>query len=187
MKKTILAALCISALLLTACGNSKKPAEETTASETTAVSSESTSGEETETSGMEEFTEGVLTGTLSAIGDSIEKVGEWPMLETIDDKDMFTTFTGLDMENPNYKNVYFRHASMSAAFGEYIIIEADDVDAAVKDLEARRDKLIEVDAFYPEHKDLAEQAIVGKKGNYAYLIARENPSEVETELLTQLP
>lgn len=188
MKKIIvmLMSACLLTAAFTACSNKKenKPANESSVSETTVESSESMTEE---SSSSESAESGMLTGALSDIGDKIEEVGEWSMMDTIEDKDTALQMTGLDIENPNYKNVYIRKAMMSAAFGEYIIIEADDVDAAVKDLEARRTKLIEQDAFYPEHKDLAEETIVGKSGKYAYLIARENPSEVEKTLLENLP
>ena len=92
----------------------------------------------------------------------------------------------LDMKNENYRQVYMRRSNLEGGFGEYIIIEADNVEEALKDLEARKERLISMDTPYEEHTELAKGAIVGKNGNYVYLIARENPKEVEDELLSHL-
>ncbi|HAS79270.1 MAG TPA: hypothetical protein DCS38_06295, partial [Ruminococcus sp.] len=60
------------------------------------------------------------------------------------------------------------------------------VDAAKADLEARKEKLINVDAFYPDSKTIAEDSIVGVYNNIAYFIAGENAAESEQVLLKEL-
>ncbi|MBE6838955.1 MAG: DUF4358 domain-containing protein [Ruminococcus sp.] len=186
MKKIIMVttAVCLLAATFTACAGNKNNPEETTTptgttmAETTTIADETT-GDETTT---EAEGNGESATTLAELGAVMESVGEWPAMDEFLDKEMVADFMLLDVDNPNYKDIYIKKAMMSAAFGEYIIIEAEDVDAAVEDLEARRTKLIEVDAFYPEHQELAEQAVVGKIGNYAYLIAKDNAAEVEAAL-----
>lgn len=178
MKKIIIttAALCMVASALTGCGRKTNNTPETT-TPSTSMSSEVSS----ETSDT-----GVLARGLEDIGNAIEKIGEWPLMVVVDAEDEFFDVTGLEMKNENYKQVYMRRANLEGGFGEYIIIEANDVDEAVKDLEARKERLIAMDTPYDNHTELAKGAIVGKSGNYAYLIARENPEEVEAELLNNL-
>ncbi len=125
---------------------------------------------------------------LSAAGEALEGAAEWPSLMLVEDADRLKDFFLIDSANPDYKAVYAKEPMMSAAFGQYIIIEAQEgkVDEAVKNLEERRTKLIEQDSFYPEHKDLAAETVVGKTGNYAYLIAFENAKDLETKLVDAL-
>lgn len=177
MKKIIITTftLCLLATSLTGCGRKEEPAptpEQTTVTEATSE----TTTEET----------GMVGKALSEIGDAIERIGEWPSMVLVEAEDEFLDMTGLDMKNENYKQVYMRRSNLEGGFGEYIIIEADDVEAALRDLEARKERLISMDTPYEEHTELAKGAIVGKNGNYVYLIARENPKEVEDELLSHL-
>ncbi len=185
MKKTFatLAAVCLLAVTLTACAgnNGNEPETTTTTPTETTITEETTSPEDT-SAPADDSEGGDASMTLADLGTAMESVGEWPAMDVFLDKDMVKDFMLLDVDNPNYKDIYIKKAMMSAAFGEYILIEAEDVDAAVKDLEERRKKLIEVDAFYPEHQELAEQTVVGKIGNYAYLIAKDNAAEIETAL-----
>ncbi len=177
MKKIIITTLafCLAAASMTGCGRKK---EETPAPQETSVT-ETTSSETTSETGM-------VAKALSEIGDAIERVGEWPSMILVDAEDEFLDMTGLDMKNENYRQVYMRRSNLEGGFGEYIIIEADNVEEALKDLEARKERLISMDTPYEQHTELAKGAIVGKNGNYVYLIARENPAEVEEELLTHL-
>ena len=176
MKKIIITTftLCLLATSLTGCGRKEEPApapQETSVTETTSESTSET---------------GMVAKALSEIGDAIERVGQWPSMVLVDAEDEFLDMTGLDMKNENYKQVYMRRSNLEGGFGEYIIIEAENVEEALKDLEARKEKLISADTPYEEHTELAKGTIVGKNGNYVYLIARENPAEVEEELLTHL-
>ena len=75
---------------------------------------------------------------------------------------------------------------MSAVIAEIILIQAEDTQSAMQDLQARKDKLINTDAFYPEHKEIAEQSIVGSYGDIVYFIADYDAQESEKVLLEYL-
>lgn len=168
MKKIVamVMSLVIVGSMLTAC-SSKNNDSSSSSSETTTTTSEST-----------------VKLSLEEIGSKIEAAAEWPVLQMVTDAERLKDYYTIDNNNPNYEEVIVKGPTMSAAFGEYIVIKAKPgkVDEAVKDLEARKTKLVEQDAFYPEHKDLAQQAIVGKQGDYAYLIAHEKAADVEKAL-----
>ncbi len=215
MKKIIAlifaAAMCAS--VLTGCGSDNAETEttvsETTIEETTAeivVSEEETSEteettvevmeevpadtEETEAPAEEEApsedSDEVGANPLQAAVDAATTVGEWPTLMEITDTLMLTEFFKLDPDNANYRNMIVMQCPMSAIMTEVIIIEADDVDAAKADLEARREKAITQDAWYPNDIELAEASIVGTEGDYAYFILAEAAAEAESALVEAL-
>lgn len=182
--------LILAGAMFTACGGGKDSsiAETTAAPETTttATTAETTTVSETVTEAL--ISDGTtaapaVENPLASFGEVIEKSTEWPALmevATTDYKDVLL----IDPANPNYKAVLAKMAMISAASGQYVIIEAVEgkVDDAVKDLEAYKKKLIEKDAFYPAQKEDAEKAIIGKVGNYAYFIAFAEASVGETAL-----
>ena len=77
---------------------------------------------------------------------------------------------------------------MSSVTAEIILIEANDGQAenALNALKERRTKLIEVDAFYPDAKTIAENSITGTYNNVAYFIAGTNAEQSEEILLQEL-
>ncbi len=199
------ASLTLCAGLLTACGgDDKAPGSETvsesettsaaSASETTAVSEEM-SDSESESEAEGDFMEDpsangigtdkdeVSNNPLMPLVNAATSVGEWPTLWEVTDTQMLSDFFLLDAENENYKNLIAVQCPMSANMTEIIIIEADDVDAAKTDLEARQKKAKEQDAFYPDDVDKAEASIIGSEGNYAYFILAYDASEAETALV----
>lgn len=194
MKKILAALFCmtLTAGAFTGCssknnGGNGKPSETSGSSGTSSAASESGTpmGDLSDIPGdlLADLSEG-----MTNLAGVIEGAIEWPAMMIVNDTQMLMDYFTLDKNNPNYKDIMVKQAAMSAAFGEYIVIEAHEgkVDEAVKDLEARKTKLIEKDAFYPEHKELAEKTIVGKSGNFAYLIAGEDPESVETVLRKEL-
>lgn len=208
IKKIIAAisALSLSAALLTACSGNDGNEENTSApSETPAVTEadtsetadsvpEDTSAEDNtedavETDSAENAGEdgdnGAEAGSanpLQPLADAALSVGEWPDLWEVTDPMMLSDFFLLDAENENYRNMIVLQCPMSALMTEVIIIEAEDAEAAKTDLEARRKKAIEQDAFYPNDVDLANASIIGTEGDYAYFILSENAAEAETAL-----
>ncbi len=199
------ASLMLCAGLLTACGGDDKGsgAESDTSSESTTVTtvseeevtSEEMSAEESESETDEESVEEPDAGGISTDKDEVSNnplmplvnaaisVGEWPTLWEVTDTQMLSDFFLLDAENENYKNLIAVQCPMSANMTEIIVIEADDVDAAKTDLEARQKKAKEQDAFYPDDVDKAEASIIGSEGNYAYFILAYDASEAETALV----
>ncbi|MEZ3454544.1 MAG: DUF4358 domain-containing protein [Oscillospiraceae bacterium] len=196
-KKIIAAisALSLSAALLTACGGNDNTGDNTSApSETSAVSTEADTSESSETSGETEApadteTDGAdsedsgSANPLQPLADAVLAVGEWPSLMEVTDPQILSDFFLLNAENENYRNIIVLQCPMSALMTEVIIIEADDAEAAKTDLEARRTKAIEQDAFYPNDVDLANASIVGTEGDYAYFILAGNASDAESALV----
>ena len=77
---------------------------------------------------------------------------------------------------------------MSAALAEIIIINPADskLEEAKTDLKARKEKLIKTDAFYPDHKNIAEKSIIGDVGGYAYMIVGSAANEGEKALIEKV-
>ncbi|MBQ8177198.1 MAG: DUF4358 domain-containing protein [Oscillospiraceae bacterium] len=123
---------------------------------------------------------------LQTVVDAALAVGEWPAMMEITDEMMLTEYFKLDPANANYRNLMVMQCPMSATMSEIIIIEADDVDAAKADLEARREKAITQDAWYPNDVELAEASIVGTEGDYAYFILAGSAAEAETAIIEAL-
>ena len=128
----------------------------------------------------------VGTNPLQTVVDAALAVGEWPSMMEITDTMMLTEYFKLDPENANYRYLMVMQCPMSATMSEIIIIEADDVDAAKADLEARREKAITQDAWYPNDVELAEASIVGTEGSYAYFILAGSAAEAETAIVEAL-
>lgn len=133
-----------------------------------------------------EDSEEVGLNPLQAVVDAALAVGEWPAMMEITDTMMLTEYFKLDPENANYRNLMVMQCPMSATMSEIIIIEADDVEAAKADLNARRDKAISQDAWYPNDVELAEASIVGTEGDYAYFILAGSADEAETAIVEAL-
>ena len=123
---------------------------------------------------------------LQGVVDAALAVGEWPAMMEITDEMMLTEYFKIDPANANYRNFMVMQCPMSATMSEIIIIEADDVDAAKADLDARRNKAITQDAWYPNDVELAEASIVGTEGNYAYFILAGSAAEAETAIVEAL-
>ena len=123
---------------------------------------------------------------LQSVVDAALAVGEWPAMMEITDEMMLTEYFKIDPANANYRNFMVMQCPMSATMSEIIIIEADDVDAAKADLDARREKAITQDAWYPNDVELAEASIVGTEGNYAYFILAGSAAEAETAIVEAL-
>lgn len=203
------AALLICTAAFTACGNDSSGEAEITASQTqseTAVQTEENNGEEntenTEISdeNTDDNTDGDTDGNtdsgdqgtssaggiLSAAADAALADAPWPAMERLEDAEFVSDFFLLDMGNENYKDIIILKCPMSANLSELIIIEADDVSAAQADLEARKKKAQEQDAWYPDDVEKAGASIVGTEGSYAYFIMGSEPESVEAALTDYL-
>lgn len=172
--KRILAAtlsLIIASGMLSACSSNDDKEPQNTDSVTSAPS-ETVTSQDSETSESVSDEGENSNNDVSRISDAINQTGEWTSLMEVDDAESLKEYFQLDPANENYIEISVKQAMISAAFAEIIVIKAADgkVDDVVKDLEDRKKKLIEQDAFYPEHKDVAEQALIGSEGNFAYLI-----------------
>ncbi len=212
MKKIIamISAVAMCAAMFTACSSNDAETTETTADTTvaevtddtvndTAIESETTaetmeevpaeteeSAEESDASAEDDVPaeDGeVGANPLQAIVDAGLAVGEWPAMMEVTDTMMLTDYFMLDPENANYRNMIVMQCPMSATMSEVIIIEADDVEAAKADLNARRDKAISQDAWYPNDVELAEASIVGTEGDFAYFILAGSAAEAETAIV----
>ncbi len=207
MKKIIamISALAMCAAMFTACSSNDAETTETTADTTvaevtddtvndTAIESETTAETMEEVPAeTEEFVDEsdapvedggeVVTNPLQSIVDAGLAVGEWPAMMEVTDTMMLTDYFMLDPENANYRNMIVMQCPMSATMSEIIIIEADDVEAAKADLNARRDKAISQDAWYPNDVELAEASIVGTEGDFAYFILAGAAAEAEPAIV----
>lgn len=209
MKKkiAILTALLAVGMTFAACGGSKSESEtETNAAETTiseTVSEDASDTEEdilpdeseplevlpedTEVSSDEGVEPVIPDETVSdnPLFPAVEKAfaeSEWPAMMEVTDETILKEFFLLDPSNENYKEMIVMQCPISAVMSEIIIINADDVSAAEADLEARKTKAIEQDAWYPKDQELAAASIVGTDGNYAYFIIGENAASAETSI-----
>ena len=195
MKKIIAAAAAVAmCAMLAACGGDSGSADNasTSAESTSAAADASEAETESETEADTEEAEvesGTVEGVtdsenpLQSLADAATSVGEWPVLMEVTDPQMLSDFFLLDAENKNYRNMIVLQCPMSATMTELIIIETSDTDAAVSDLEARKQKAIEQDAFYPNDVDLANASIVGTEGDYAYFILAWDAAEAEKALV----
>ncbi len=199
MKKRYIAfiVMCmISSSFMTACNGSNKdeevfetnPVEESTIVTTVGTMPPSDIIVTEETENSENNTSEENASQLKSIADAVTSSVEWAKLDQITDETIATEFFKLDLKNANYKDILVMQCPMSAVTAELIIIEANDgkIDDAKADLVARQDKLINVDAFYPDSKAIAENSIVGTYNNIAYFIASENATESEKVLLAEL-
>lgn len=189
LKKTIAAAAVIAmCAMLAACGGDSGSADNaSTSAETTSaaeVSKTETEADTEEADSENGTVEGVTDSAnpLQSLADAATSVGEWPALMEVTDPQMLSDFFLLDAGNEKYRNMIVLQCPMSATMTELIIIETSDTDAAVSDLEARRQKAIEQDAFYPNDVDLANASIVGREGDYAYFILAGDAAEAEKAL-----
>lgn len=126
--------------------------------------------------------EGESSNPLRPMADAALADGEWPFMEEVTDSVIINEFFTLDPDNANYTGFIIMQCPMSASMSEVIIIEANDVDSAKADLDARRTKAIEIDAWYPHDQELAAASIVGTNGNYAYFIIGDSAEAAETAL-----
>ena len=175
------AVMCIG---LAGCGDETSEEVTTSAETTTETTTEAPVTEapqdDTDGSGEGEGEDmGESTNPLQHIADAGLAVGECPALWEVDDDMILEDFFLLDANNENYRNMIVLQCPMSANMTELIIIEANDVDAAKADLEARQKKAQEKDAWYPDDVERAGASIVGTEGDYAYFILCVNPDEVE--------
>ncbi len=189
-KRYLIVALCmVTSLFMTACGGEDEQVEYT--EETSVVTTEVTpithppvtdatqKAEEIEEEGTSNFKKAVET-VISSV--------EWAKLDEVTDEQILTEFFKLDKNNANYKDIIVMQCPMSAVTAELILIEAQDgkVEDVKADLEARREKLINVDAFYPDSQAIAEDSIIGVHNNVVYFIAAEKAAESEEILKTEL-
>jgi hypothetical protein len=126
------------------------------------------------------------TVNLENVVEAITSQVEWASLTTIDDSELISEFFKLDSDNPNYEQLLVKQCPMSAVIAEIILIQANDVDSAMDDLQARKQKLIDTDAYYPEHKLIAEDSIIGYYGDVVYFLAGENAQDSEKVLIEYL-
>lgn len=106
----------------------------------------------------------------------IANTDEWPKLVEISDKAELKEYMLIDADNKDFKEVYALKPGISGAISEIIVIKAQTgkVANAKRALEARKDKLINDDAFYPEHKTWAQNSAVQTIGDYAFLICNHS-------------
>lgn len=131
-------------------------------------------------------TQSTDTIDLDAIVDEITTKVEWANLATIEDESLISEFFKLDVNNPNYEQLLVKQCPMSAVIAEIILIQTDHVESAMDDLQVRKQKLIDTDAYYPEHKEVAEKSIIGSYDDIAYFIAGESSEDSEKVLLEYL-
>lgn len=197
---TAAAVLTACALILTACG--KDSTKETTSAADTESETAAEPPAETEKTDTEAVPEDIpnednaeeqpveipdeAPNPLQPIADAALAVGEWPALWEVTDPQLISDFFLLDASNENYKNLLILQCPMSANMTEVIIIEAEDVSAAKSDLEDRRIKAQEQDAFYPDDVERAGASIVGTEGDYAYFLMGDNSASAETEIVNYI-
>lgn len=198
-RKSVFISVCIAAsVLLAACGKNNTQPEEglpvtVTQSESVSESAAENISEdilEDDDSDLEEYfpdiaedeEETAEPNPLMPIIDKALSESEWPALNEVSDEFILKEFFLLDPANENYSQMIVMQCPISAVMSEIIIINAVDVSQAEEDLNARRTKAVEQDAWYPNDKLLAEASIVGTNGSYAYFIIGENAEAAEKSI-----
>lgn len=209
-----IAALSLTGVMLTACGNNGSEAEtstttEVSASETTESAeseaeteapaesedtAESDTSEDTEedvsddTAEDEEVSddENADANPLKPLVDAATSAGEWPALDEVTDTEIIKDYFTIDVSDPSFEQYVFMMCPMSANLSEVIIIKSTDVDAAKTALEGRQKKAQETDAFYPDDVERAGSSIVGTEGDYAYFIMCFDAADAETALVNAI-
>ena len=120
--------------------------------------------------------------------EAVKSTGEWPNMVKVEDNEMAKEFFKLDLKDKDYVEISIFQCPMSAALAEIIIINPADskLEEAKIDLKARKEKLIKTDAFYPDHKNIAEKSIIGDVGGYAYMIVGSAANEGEKALIEKV-
>ena len=201
------AALSLTAMLMTACGNNNADTTETTTAAVTTTLKESipidlteteteetteetaeneyvADNEEPSASDMLQFSE--TENPLRPVIEAAVSQGEWPYLSEVTDEQIISDYFTLDKNNENYEQSIFMQCPMSANLTEIIVIKAADPEAAKADLEARQKKAQDTDAFYPADIERANSSIVGTEGSYAYFLMCDNTSDIEDVLVEAL-
>lgn len=165
-------------------GCSSKKNESMAETTTTTTPTETTMTTDTTTvsgSDMTEVTTGMtMSKNMTGLMDAITGAAEWTMLIDVNEAERLKEM-GLDPANANYEEIAVKQAGVSASFAEIVVIKAKDTEAALKDITARKDKMA-ADTFYPEHQEQAKNAVVGKHGDYVYLIGHSEGAKVEEAL-----
>lgn len=161
MKRLFTSVLCIiiSATILTACEGNKDSNGQT-----------SSEGEK------------IKDVSAKEIAEVISKSEEWPKLSAVSDNNELKEYMLIDADNEDFKEVYALKPGISGTISEIIVIKAKEGKAenAKKALEARKDKLINQDSFYPEHVKWAQNSVIETIGDYAFLICnRETDKAVK--------
>jgi len=194
---SIILAVALCASVLTACGkekdteitdNNSGTAETAVTEETIIMDGTAPPNDAIQTEAPDSQADTEESSVLQTIVGNITSSVEWASLDEITDDETIKEFFKLDKSNPDYKDMIVMQCPMSAVVAEIIIIEAQEgkADDAVNALKERRQKLIDVDAFYPDSKEIAEQSITGTYHNVAYFIAGENAQQSEEILLQEL-
>ena len=156
---------------------------EATESETESVSDAETDATESEAAENEEA---ATVNPLTDIANAVIAEGEWPAMMEMTDEAMLKDYYLLDPANENYQAMIVMMCPMSANMCEVIIVKATDVAAAEEDLNARREKALTMDAFYPDDVTKAENSIVGSSGEYAYFLMCGDSAKAEEALLAAI-
>lgn len=187
MKKLILpiAALILSVALYGCSKNESSSQSETTIPEKTEETTDiaTTIPETPKESGEDK----VATG-LSDIAEAALGAGEWPVMAEINDADIILEDFEIDINDEKIENIYIKKCPMSATMAEIIIIKAKsgEVDYAIELLNTRKERLINKFSYYPSDKEIAEGAVIGSKGDFAYLLAAESAQQGEAALINAI-
>lgn len=129
---------------------------------------------------VEEVDDAYAENPLSPVIDKVLSESEWPVLSIVTDETVLKEFFLLDPAD--YKEIIVMQCPISAKMSEIIIVNSDDVSAAEDALNARRQKAIDQDAWYPNDVELAQNSIVGTNGSYAYFIIGDNAEAAEVSI-----
>lgn len=132
--------------------------------------------EETDTSADE-----ASDNPLMPMINKVLEESQWPTLAQVTDEYILSEFFLLT-NTDNYNELIVMQCPMSAKMSEIIIIKADDAQAARADLDARRQKAIDTDAWYPADQELAAESIVGENGDYVYFLIGDNAKAGEDSI-----
>lgn len=175
--KRLLAVTAAAVMLTLSACNYDKPSGD--GESTTTASSE----QEQTTEPVEEVGENRETARLANV---ILGSVEFPQTVEITDEAQISDGIGLDLDKIDEYCVL--QQMMSVHLVEVIVVKPapGEMDNVINELNERKKDLLDTYAFYPNQVASAENTVVGRKGDYAYLICHEESEKAEEALRAEI-
>ncbi len=194
LKKNIalIAAMAIVATMFAACSSDEDKEETTTPTTTSVVETEAETEAQVETEAETEAEtdadteieeENLEANPLASLAEAVINEETWPAMMEVTDATFINDFFLIDTSDESISELLIMQCPMSSNMTELIVVKAADAEAGKELLNARREKAINVDAFYPNDVETAGNSIVGAEGDYAYFIMSANSADDEAVLV----
>lgn len=95
---------------------------------------------------------------------------EHAFMDEVTDPTILSEFFLIDVQDEKLDEIVVYQCPMSATMSEIIVLKSSDSEYAKGILEARKEKAISQDAWYPADQENAAAAVVDSVGDYSYFI-----------------